>query len=423
MDNRKLKNSLLFSVFFLLVAVPHAFDQVQYPLLFDNIYSARMGAHSIITLHRGIYGLENRFLKARWFEENNFGKKAAGLTYRLAKTILLDNVVDHLSFLAQHEVFGHGARYREFGFVANEFTLNLPPPYGDGKGWAQTGYLEEQREVSPHEYIAMKFGGSESNIILSGILRANWLRRGSIHYRESILYLLSANDLSAYILRTKYGLRGRGGNDVLNYLRALNALEGHPLEEDYKLTLDDLSALAWISLLNPFQYLSLYAYFKTYLWSGNESFRIPMIKFWGAEYLPSFRLGLTPFGPEFYFENFVLKSGRILNFYFRYGDHTFHKFWGMGVRVVDIVRGQRFAVNTRLDIWDQPRLLLGGGTIRESRGGLGVAVFGTIYYRISKNRSLFHLAAQVGYKTAGFLEGEQLAGGFVLRLGISFLGL
>ena len=51
MDNRSLKNSLLLSVLFLLIAVPHAFDQVQYPLLFDNTYSARMGAHSIITLH------------------------------------------------------------------------------------------------------------------------------------------------------------------------------------------------------------------------------------------------------------------------------------------------------------------------------------------------------------------------------------
>lgn len=401
----------------------NASAQVQYPLLFDNTYSARIGAHNIITLHRGIYDLENRFLKTRWFDENNFGKKAAGMTYRLAKTILLDNVVDHLGFLAQHEVFGHGARYREFGFVANEFTLNLPPPYGDGKGWARTGHLEEEREVSSHEHIAMKFGGSESNIVLSGILRANWLQRGSIHYRESILYLMSANDLSAYILRTKYGLRGKGGNDVLNYLRALNAHEGHLLEEDYKLTLDDLAAQAWINLLNPFQYFSLYAYFKTYLWSGDESFRIPMIQFWGAEYLPSFRLGLTPFGPEFYFENFVLKSGRIFNLYFRYGDPVFHKFWGMGAQAINFVRGERFSVNARMDIWDQPPLLLGGETIRESNGGLGVAVLGTIYYRISKDKSLLHLAAQIGYKTAGFFEGEQLAAGIVLRVGISFLGL
>ncbi len=78
-----------------------------------------MGGHIIITLHRGIYAIENKFLKTRWFDENNFGKKAAGLTYRLAKTILVDNVLDHLSFLGQHEVFGHGAGYRELGFVDN----------------------------------------------------------------------------------------------------------------------------------------------------------------------------------------------------------------------------------------------------------------------------------------------------------------
>ena len=397
--------------------------RVQYPFVIDNTYTARTGAHNIITLHRGLYGLENRLLQTRWFDEKNFVKKAAGLTYRLAKTILIDNVVDHLSFLAQHEVFGHGARYREFGFVNNEFTLNLPPPYGNGRGWARTGRLEEERFLSAHEHIAMKSGGSESNIILSGIMQANWLQRGSIHYRESILYLMSANDLSLYILRTKYGLRGEAGNDVLNYLKALNVHEGYLFEEDYELALDDLAAKAWINLLNPFQYFSLYAYFKTYLWSGDESLHFPMIELWGVEYLPSFRLGLTPFGPEFYLENFVVKSDRIFNLYFRYGNPTFHKFWGMGAHVINLVKGHRFTVNTRLDIWDQPPLELGGDTIRESDGGLGGRIQGTFYYRLFKDKSLIHLTAQIGYKTAGFLEGEQLADGIVLRVGISFFGL
>lgn len=407
----------------MLIAVPHASAQVQYPFLIENTYSVRLGAHNIITLHRGIYGLENRILKTSWFNENNFGKKVAGLTYRLAKTILVDNVLDHLSFLSQHEVFGHGARYREFGFVENEFTLNLPPPYGNGVGWAQTGHLEEDKMIAPHESLGMIFGGSESNTILSNILRDNWLQRGSINYRESILYLTTANDLSSYILGTKSGLWGEDGNEVLDYLRFLNAHEGYFLEENYKLTLDDLAARAWINLLNPFQYFSLYAYFKTYLWSGDESCQIPMIRLWGVKYLPSFHLGLAPFGPEFYFENFVVKSGRIFNVYFRYGDPFFHKFWGLGAHVINLVKGPRFSGNARLDMWDQPPLLLGGEQITETRGGMGGAIQGTIYYRISKDRSLLHLTAQVGYKTAGFLEGEQLAGGLILRVGISFFGL
>jgi hypothetical protein len=248
-------------------------------------------------------------------------------------------------------------------------------------------------------------------------------QRGSINYRESILYLYTANDLSAYILRTKYDLRGKSGNDILNYLRVINTSEGYLLEDDYKLTLNDLARHAWINLLNPFQYFSLYAYFKTYLWAGDESWPIPMIKLWGIKYLPSFHLGLTPFGPEFYFENFMVKSDRIINLYFRYGDPTFHQFWGLGATIINLVKSRRFSINARLDIWDQPSFFLGGEQITETRGGLGGAIQGTFYYRISKDKSLLHLTAQVGYKTSGFLEGEQLADGPSFRVGISFFGL
>jgi len=401
----------------------HGFAQVHYPFLFDYTYSARMGAHNIITLHRGLYGLEGKILKACWFDEDNFGKKAAGLTYRLAKSILVDYALDHLSFLGQHEVFGHGARYREFGYVDNEFTLNLPPPYGNGRGWARTGYLKEDRITGPHERLGMILGGSESNAVLSQVLRSNWLQRGSIHYRESILYILSANDLSSYILRTRYNLRGEGGNDVLNYLRTLNSQHGYFLEENHKLTLDDLAARAWINMLDPFLYFSLYAYFKTYLWSGDESVPVPMIKWGGARYLPSFHLVLTPFGPEYYFENLVVKNGRIYDVYLRYGNPTFHKFWGMGAHVMNLVKGARISLDARVDIWNQPPLLLGGERMTETGGGWGGSIQGAVYYRLFKNRPLFHLTAQAGYKTAGFLKGEQLAGGFILRVGISFYGL
>lgn len=410
-------------VSFLILALAEASAQVHYSFLIDGTYSSKAGAHNIVTLHRGLYGLENRYLKARWFDENDFVKKAAGITYRLAKTILLDNVVDYLGFLGQHEVFGHGARYREFGFTDNGFTLNLPPPYGNGKGWARTGRLKGNRVVAPHERTAMIFGGSESNIILSGIIRDNWLQRGSMNYRETFLYLYSANDLNAYILRTKYGLRGEGGNDVLNYLRTINSHEGYPDEEDYRLTLDKLAGYAWIGLLDPFQYYSLYTYFKTYLWSGKENHPFPMISLGEVKYLPSFHPGLTPFGPELYFENFFTKDNKIFHFYVRSGEPTFHKFWGFGGRAVNLVQKKRLSLDSQIDIWKQPPVLLGGPSLTESKGGWGGAVLGTVHYRLLGDSSFLHLTVKAGYKTAGYLEGERLSEGLIFRAGISFRGL
>ena len=71
----------------------------------------------------------DRYLKPRWFEEDKKSRKAIGIFYRLSKTVLLDNVIDHLAILTQHEVFGHGSRYREFGYKNNSYSLSLFPPY------------------------------------------------------------------------------------------------------------------------------------------------------------------------------------------------------------------------------------------------------------------------------------------------------
>lgn len=396
---------------------------MQYPLIIDKTYSPEVGANNLTTLHRGIYALEKRFFKARWFDENTFGKKTLGVTFRLCKTVLLDNTLDHLSFLVQHEVFGHGSRYREFGHIKNSYELNLLFPYGCSSGWARDGPLSSGRVITSHEDMAMIIGGSEASTILSNTMRYKWLQRGSINYRETFLYLLAANDLSYYILSTKHGLRGPKGNDILSFLRAINVHEGYPHEEDYRLTLDDLTNYALINFLNPFQYFSLYTYFSGYLWSGKENCTLPMINIWNVKYLPSFRLGLTPFGSEFYLENFIVFTKKIINLYFRYGEPTFHKFYGLGLKAIDLIHNQKLSVNARLDIWHQPSILLGGETAEAAKAGLGGALFGTVFYRISRAHSSIHLRVQIGYKTPGFLEGEKLGKGFIGRIGISFLEL
>lgn len=411
---------IFFSV--LLVFVSFSQSQGKYPLLIDKRYSSTVGAVNLISLHHGIYGLENKVLKTAWQRESTFGQKLLGITYRLNKTILLDNVIDHMCFLIQHEVFGHGSRYREFGYTENRYELNLLFPYGDSSGYASRGRPEPDRLTTVDEHIGMIIGGSEANTLLSNFLRYKWIQRGSINYRETILYLFAANDLSSYILRTRHKIRDSSGNDILSFLRAINTYEGYPEEEDYKLTLDDLARHSLITLFNPFQYFSLYTYLFTYLWSGKENFEVPMINVWGVKFLPSFRMGLTPFGTEFYFENFIQKSDKTINLFFRLGDPTFHKSWGLGLDVFNLVQTQRVSVQARLDIWKQPSILLGGKEITVSRGGLGGAFLGIAHFKMPAKDSNIHLVVQIGYKTAGFLEGEKISKGLIARGGVSFLG-
>jgi len=391
--------------------------------MIDKSNSAQVGAINLLALHRGIYLLENRYLKTRWFNESGIGKKTLGVSYRLGKTILLDDPLDHLAILVQHEIFGHGARYREFGYTGNKYELNLVPPYGDGHGRAIPGKSSANRIVSTDEQIAMTIGGSEANTLLSNSVRDKWLHRGSMNYRETVLYLFACNDLSAYILRTRYEGERSGENDILNYLRLINGRHGHLGADDYLLTLDGLRKQVLLNTLNPFQYFSLYTYFATYLWSGEESYEFPMLRLWNMKYLPSCRLGLTPFGSEFRFENLIVSSEKIINFAFRYGVPTFHNFWGFGLRGDNLIHNKNLSVNVSLNMWHQPSLLLGGSTVTSGKAGLGGALSGTVFWALLEKDSFVNLAAQIGYKTTGFLEGEKLDKGFFGRIGISFVEL
>jgi len=393
--------------------------EVPYRLIWDKNFSPYTGAHNIITLHKGIYEIENSLLKTKWFEENNFVNKSAGIVYRLGKSLLLENVIDHMSFLTQHEIFGHGARFREFGFKNNQFSLHFIFPYGDAQGRAETGELPSQRALSDHEHLVMITGGSSSNALLSRRLKYHWLSRKSINFRETILYLISSNDLSFYILRTQWDLKGPCHNDVLNYLTAINTQHGYYGEENYRLTLDQLSRQALIHTLDPFQYFSLFTYFVNYLWSGKERFEIPLIPVFGLRYLPSFYLGLSPFGSEFYFENYFLYKEKIFSLFIRIGDPTFHKSWGIGMEAINLIKQNNLSLNSQFHIWNQPSLLLGGEKITKGNSGLGGSFLITAFYEFTNSPLPISLVGEIGYKTSGYVQGETLSQGVIARAGLA----
>ena len=63
---------------------------------------------------------------------------------------------------------------------------------------------------------------------------------------------------------------------------------------------------------------------------------------------------------------------------------------------------------------------LGGSEITESAGGLGFSASSTFLFNVIKGQNPFSIYTQLGYKTTGFLEGEMLSDGLILRLGLSF---
>jgi len=361
------------------------------------------------------------WLRPSWSDENNFEKKLLGLSYRLSKTILFDDVFDHLAFLIQHEIFGHGARYREFGYTDNSYRLHLIFPYGDSKGWAFTGTPDPLREVSSSESLLMTIGGFEAESLLSQEIYFRWVERGAIHYRETLLYLFSSLNLSSYIIRTKYNLSGEEGNDVLNYLRKINSTSGIPESPEDPLTIDDLAVRTLVSAVNPFVYFSLCAYFYHYLWEGRETMLLPMIRIGRFKVLPFFRFSLAPYGTEFYFETYAAFPEKTARFYIRYGSSDFKGSRGGGLSIGDLIKSPEFSLRARMDIWNQPALVLGGETTRETRSGLGGAIFCNLFYKLTRGSFIMGITADIGYKTEGYLEGEKLGRGMIFRAGLGFL--
>lgn len=401
--------------------------QTNYNLILDRNYSSSAAAEDLITIHKAVYTVEGIYLKPKLFNEDIWYKKVFGIAYRFGKTVLIDNSIDHIISLTQHEIYGHGARYREFGYVNNHYHISLPPPYDCGGGLAFRGdwKYEGNRRISYHEHLAVYSGGMEANTVLAQTLITKWLSKKSINYRESYLYFSNRHNITSYILFTSLcsnddNCENSKSNDVINYLQYLNIDNGYYFPDNYIFTIDDLAKQSWINLLDPFQFYAIFTYFKTYLWDGKEDQEFPMIRIGEIGYLPSFHLGLTPFGPEFYFENYFVFKNRILSGYYRQGDKTFINFFGFGFEGHNLFNNNFLSLNTKIDLWDQPVLKLGGNEIKETGGGIGGALSATLLFKVLKNERPVSIYTQLGYKTAGYLEGERLDDGLIIRLGLSF---
>ncbi len=159
-----LKNRLIMSRFLLFLTVlfaSSAFAQAPYNLILDYPLSSRALSEDLVTAHKLIYTVENKYLKPKLFDEDNAFRKLSGMAYRFGKTVFIDIPIDHIILLVQHEVYGHGYRYREMGYINNHYQIKLPPPYDCGGGMAYRGEWKGEgfRNPTRHEEIIASVGG------------------------------------------------------------------------------------------------------------------------------------------------------------------------------------------------------------------------------------------------------------------------
>lgn len=326
---------------------PRQFHDGIYKLGWDLDFSPYAGGEDVLFVHRSLERMEG------WLVGKSpvyYSKEAAARLWRLGELVLVWLPINYLGIVVQHEIFGHGYRIRDIGNQrahVTGYSFGTPPPYGHGGG--ATAYRVYE-DLTTTEETSIAMAGVESTAILAQTTKLKWLETNWIDPRQAILYLLSQQDITLYIgsLNTEGTLEG---HDMKGYVRSLNyTYTARPL------SCGRLRTLSWINLADPFTYYAVYSWFH-YLSAGKES-KIPMIPIWDWGYLPGLRLGLTPFGPEIFVENYLLRGDRPVYFYGKGGHHSHNGYYGVGLFAPKLWLRHRWSFGARIDSWWQPKLLL-----------------------------------------------------------------
>lgn len=159
-----------------------------------------------------------------------------------------------------------------------------------------------------------------------------------------------------------------------------------------------------------------------------------MIPAYSKGILFSARLGLTPFGPEYFIENYLSgKKGGVYYFYLKAGRHAYNNYFGVGMFAPVILRIGRWDIGMRFDAWRQPKLLLERGRIPFSeipaKGKLspplysysqrheiknGAALSAILFWKWNESCGF---QGEFGGKSRGFLPGYSLWGAPTVRGG------
>ena len=264
--------------------------QVRYAIVFDTYMSPSAGAEDLLTIQYLLASAEDRWLPRKIGQERSRAAFALGLLYRTGKFMAIDMPQDHLIMVVAHEVFGHGARFRELGNGRIGYGFDAPIPYGSGDAFTS---FRGQFPISPLAGLNVSASGIEAQHVLADAITANAVQRGRIHYREAWLYFESRITGMTYILTARP--RSKAGHDVADYLRQFDEACTRPCTP---VTRRYVQRGALFALADPLLFYSIYGFAGSYIGGGRTTGPVPVIPVGGIRVLPSLGFALAPYGTE-----------------------------------------------------------------------------------------------------------------------------
>ena len=387
-------------------------DDRRYVGVLDRDMTPAAGAADLLTIERALADVEDRWLPPLRFDEPTPLKHALGIGYRFGKWFGLDLPQDHFLMVVGHEVFGHGARLREIGAGDIRYRFDAPIPYGGGGASTE---FEGDVLVTRADVLGIDTGGIEAQNVLADQIGRQALAADALHYREAWLYLESRLDGLRYI--RSVSPRSPEGHDVAAFLHDVNDECDPPACTPF--IASTLKRRALLMLADPLLVYAAYGWAWSYLIRGRTSAALPMIPLpHDVRYLPALHFEMTPYGTALTTEHAIIRRQRLMSVSIGVGDTGGRRAWDLGVVATDVLRSAWLRGDVAVNVWRQPSLDAPPDFRVFTTGGLGAA---TVRIPIGRGAERTGVLVQIGYKSDGFVRGERLHRGPIVRVGMTFI--
>ncbi|MBI3550954.1 MAG: hypothetical protein HY077_00425 [Elusimicrobia bacterium] len=397
-------------------------------------------------------------LESRYFDNYRFGAETGGLK-GAALRVVAGTVPDFGLFMGTqniHHQTGHDAAGREFideygdGHATRSFRQMLPRYLGgrelrteDRNPNGRGADANSRANVQPMESENTFAYASAKDLLEGGLVNATAVER-YLFLRARFLFDYSeTGTLDQHFLdgrNCRFGCAQESGppfsTDFTQYLYAVNADRyGVARVDQFRLRMGDIKNAIWIQLADPMMWSALYAYGRDYVGRGSNTTRVPMLpvsKDWS--YMPSLRVYFSPFGIDYFQDNYFRRKGVLTNVYWMTGDNRYETRRGGGVDVQGIPLPRRGKLGIFLSLHEQPLLARIKSSGNLGSNPLGASELGRTHvaynlggsieipvWLIDKNgddpRRVF-LYGRGGTKNLSWFPGDYFAGGTYLQLGM-----
>ncbi len=354
--------------------------------------------------------LDSLFIpKINIIPQNNFSKIINPI-FRFSKLFFTNYLITDYSLTMNHEL-GHGYRMIEAGGTIKKIVYNWPPPFSNEFSYIT---LNRPTNFTKQQELMINLGGSESNLAFSDFMRKNILLDNKFNYNYSLAYLYSSNDMPGY---TAFVSRLAG--DPARYRKNLNEFYAGIGKALSRKKIRNYSYFALFT--DPMNFYAIKSIFYDYVIKGRHSLKVEMINLNNRlKYLPRFRFEYTPYGPELVYQNYFKLDSKLLQFSFSHSDSELPDSWRITANIWNIKLIDKLSFNFLGQIWHQPKIEFYQNDKLMNAEELGGELITTINYNMIKNKHLYGLTLQIGYKSNGYALGEQLTKGMIIRGGLSF---